>query len=364
MIMRYLLEKEFRQFFRNAFLPKLVVMFPVMIMLVLPWVMTMEVSDVRITVVDRDRSTLSARLTDRIAASPHFLLERVTGTFDEALRDVEYGTADLVLEIPADFARQLATVGRTPVQLSVNSVNGMRGALGCSYLEQMLTDFSPGGAPGAVQPRVKVSIHNRFNAEMNHRIYMIPALMVILLIVLCGFLPALNIVGEKERGTIEQMNVTPVSRFLFILAKLTPYWVMGLLVLSICMLLARLVYGLAPAGSLWPVYGCAVLFILAISGFGLVVSNCSATMQQALLVMFFFVMIFQLMSGLLTPLRSMPDWAQWLTLPNPPRYFVHAMRTLYLKGGTLPELAGDFGALALIGAAFNLWAVLSYRKRQ
>jgi ABC-2 type transport system permease protein len=206
------------------------------------------------------------------------------------------------------------------------------------------------------------SIQNRYNPTLNYRIYMIPALMVILLIVLCGFLPALNIVSEKECGTIEQINVTPVPRHLFIIAKLVPYWLMGFVVLNVSMLLAGLVYGLWPAGNVLNIYLISILFILTISGFGLVVSNYSSTMQQALFVMFFFVMIFQLMSGLLTPIRSMPEWAQWLTLLNPPRYFIHMMRLVYLKGGSLADLHADCLALLAFTGFFNAWAVWSYRK--
>jgi ABC-2 type transport system permease protein len=374
MMWKYLLEKEFKQFFRNRFLPKLVVMFPVMVMLVLPWVTTMDVKDIRITVTDRDRSATSGRLVRDIGASGYFRLERVADSYADALGDVEYGTADVALEIPPHFEKNLTVTGSAPVQISVNTVNGTKGLLGGNYLAQLLAEFAQAQlrdrpyvaapSPGmSAQPRIELTAQYRYNPTLNYRIYMIPALMVILLIVLCGFLPALNIVSEKERGTIEQINVTPVPRVLFIFAKLTPYWFTGFAVLSISIVLAGLVYGLWPAGSLLHVYLLAFLFVPAISGFGLVVSNYSATMQQALFVMFFFVMIFQLMSGLLTPIRSMPEWAQWLTLFNPPRYFIHAMRLVYLKGATFGDLLTDCGALLGFVVFFNSWAVWSYRKR-
>jgi ABC-2 type transport system permease protein len=366
-MLKYLLEKEFKQFIRHSFLPKLVILFPVMVMLVLPWVTTMDVRDIRVTVIDRDRSPASGRLVRDVDASEYFRLMRVTAGKAAALHDVESGAADVILEIPFRFEQELTTSGAAPVQISINTVNGMKGLLGGNYMGQILADFSQTfarekGVAGAAAPVVEIVTQNRYNPTLNYRIYMIPALMVILLIVLCGFLPALNIVSEKERGTIEQINVTPVSRFLFILAKLIPYWLMGFVVLSICMLLAFLVYGLAPAGSILTVYLFALLFILAISGFGLVVSNHSATMQQALFVMFFFVMVFQLMSGLLTPVRSMPSWAQWLTMAIPPRYFVHAMRLIYLKGSTPGDLLPDLFALLGFVGFFGSWAVWSYRK--
>jgi ABC-2 type transport system permease protein len=372
-MIRYLLEKEFKQFFRNSFLPKLIFIFPVMIMLVLPWITTMDIKDIRITVVDCDRSALSGQLIRHIDASDYFLLRQVTDSYKRAISDVEYGTADVVLEIPPQFEKELTLAGAAPVQISINTVNGTKGILGGSYLGRILSDFSltlarsKGGTTvsgDAVRPKIELVTQNRYNPTLNYRRYMIPALMVILLIVLCGFLPALNIVSEKERGTIEQINVTPVPKFLFIFAKLTPYWVIGFVVLTICMLLAYGVYGLYPAGNILIIYLFSLLFILAVSGFGLVVSNYSATMQQALFVMFFFVMIFQLMSGLLTPIRSMPEWAQWITVFNPPRYFIHMMRLMYLKGGTFSDLLTDFGALSGFVVFFNSWAVMSYRKNR
>ena len=168
--------------------------------------------------------------------------------------------------------------------------------------------------------------------------------------------------GEKEKGTIEQINITPVRKTTFIFAKLIPYWVLGILVLSVCMLLAWLVYGLSPGKGIWTVYLFSVLFIFAISGFGLTVSNYSDTMQQAMFVMFFFILIFMLMSGLLTPISSMPRWAQVLTWLNPPRYFIEMLRGVYLQGCTMTDLGTQLLALLGFDAFFGTWAVLSYRK--
>ena len=381
MILKYLLEKEFKQFFRNRFLPKLVIMFPVMVMLVVPWITTMDIKDIRVVVVDLDRSTSSQQLVRDIEASTYFRLEAVTDSYADALRKVEYGAADAIVEIPFSFEKDMTVKSAAPVQLSINTVNGTKGTLGGSYLGQIMASFSQrflssviarDEAISPASPNTPFSsgrmpdllTQYRYNPLLDYKIYMIPALMIILLIVMCGFLPTLNIVSEKERGTIEQMNVTPVSKFMFILAKMIPYWLMGMLVLSICMALAYLVYGLYPVGSIWIIYLFSFLFVLAISGFGLVVSNYSNTLQQAMFVMFFFIMIFQLMSGLLTPIRSMPAWAQWITLFNPPRYFVQMMRLIYLKGGSLQDLTTEFFALFGFVIFFGLWAVVSYRKRE
>jgi len=186
--------------------------------------------------------------------------------------------------------------------------------------------------------------------------------MVMLLTMLAGFLPALNIVSEKETGTIEQINVTPVKRLIFILSKLIPYWIIGFVVLSLCMVLARLIYGIHPTGSLLTIYLFSSIYILVVSGMGLIISNYSNTMQQAMFVTFFFVMILLLMSGLFTPVTSMPTWAQKATIVNPLKYFIQVMRLVYLKGSGFKELLRPFFALCSFAVVLNAWAVVSYRK--
>ena len=370
MMLKFLLEKEFKQFVRNAFLPRLVVIFPVMIMLVVPWIATMDIKDISIVVVDLDRSTSSRQLVKDIDASPYFKLRDITDNYDDAIRNIEYGLADAILEIPYGFEKDFMIERAASVQVSINTVNGTRGILGGSYLGSIMANFSqrlllPAKPEAAISvPRIELITQNRYNPLLDYKLFMIPAFMVIILIIMCGFLPTLNIVSEKERGTIEQMNVTPVSKFMFILAKLIPYWLMGIVILSICMVLAYLVYGLYPIGNILIIYLYSFLFILSMSGLGLVISNHSNTMQQAMFVMFFFVIIFQLMSGLLTPIRSMPEWAQWITVFNPPRYFIQMMRLIYLKGGSVTDLTTEFFALLGFVLFFGFWAVISYRKRE
>jgi len=350
----------------------LAVVFPIMIMLVMPWVTTLDIKNINIIIVDNDHSILSGKLIRDIRVSSYFHLEEVTDNYEKAMSGIEYGLADVILEIPSNFEKDLTNTLAAPVQISINTVNGTKAALGGSYLGQILHDFSTKATQNAgiafpeqaMTPNLQIVTQNRYNPYLDYKTFMIPALIVILLIVLCGILPALNIVGEKEKGTIEQINVTPVSKFLFILAKLIPFWMMGFIIMSICMLLAYFVYGLAPAGNILVIYLFALLFIFAISGFGLVISNYSSTMQQALFVTFFFIMIFQLMSGLMTPIRSMPEWATWIAVFNPPKYFIQAIRLLYLKGSNLSDLTSELFALLGFVCFFSVWAVLSYKKSQ
>lgn len=368
-MLKFLIEKEFKQIRRNSFLPRLILAFPLMVMLVLPWAANQEIENIKLSVADHDHSTYSERLIRKITSSGYFILTDVSPTGAIAMNNIESGDADIILEIQDGFEKNLVREGAGHVMISANSVNGTKGSLGSSYLSSIIHDFSTelreeygqAGNTTAV-PQFTAHTQYKFNPHLDYKVFMIPALMVMLLTMLTGFLPALNIVGEKEAGTIEQINVTPVKKLLFVLAKLIPYWIIGVVIMTICMGLGALVYGLYPAGSLVTVFLFATIYILVVSGMGLVVSNYSDTMQQAMFVMFFFVMILLLMSGLFTPVASMPEWAQTITLFNPLKYFMEVMRLVYLKGSAFAEMIPQFSVLCGFAAALNIWAVLSYRK--
>lgn len=342
-MIKYLIQKEFLQIRRNAFLPRLIVMFPIVIMCVMPWVMQMEVKNIVVDVVDIDHTVESQRLVQQIAASNYFIFGGQKSTYVEAMKDIEKGRADVILEIRDG-----------KYLIAANAVNGTKGSMGSAYLSQIVS--APVSASSAT------SVLTLYNKQQNYKLFMIPALFAIVMMLMTGFLPTLNIVGEKESGTIEQINVTPVSKWSFILAKLIPYWLIALFVITVCLLLAWLVYGITPAGPLWLVYVLAMLLALFFSSFGLIVSNYSDTMQQAMFVMWFFVVSIMLLSGLFTPTRSMPQWAYLTTYINPMHYFIDAIRTVFIRSGGLHETAHQVLALAGIGMLMGCWAVQSYKK--
>lgn len=369
MVLHFLIEKEFRQMMRNFILPKVFIVLPIVMGLVVPLVATQEVKNLNLCVIDNDHSTLSARLVQKLSASSYFHLVSTPPVYDKGLEEIEKGNADFIMEISPDFERNLVTEGISQVMISANAVNGVKAGLSSSYLAQIVADYSAelrdenGLSTENVRvPSFDVTPRYLYNTTLDYKAFMIPGLIAMLLILIVGFLPALNIVLEKEKGTIEQINVTPVGRFDFILSKLVPYWVIGLFILSYSMLLVRLIYGLSPAGHIGLIFLFTSLFILIISSLGLIVSNYSHTTQQASLVMFFFLVIFILMSGLLTPVAGMPDWAKTITLLNPLRYFIEVMRMLYLKGSTLPQLLPHLYAMSAYALAAGFWAIRSYRK--
>ena len=374
--LKFLIEKEFKQMFRNPLIPKMIVMYPIMVLLVFPWAVSFEIKNIRIDVVDHSKSTYSRRLTDKIEASRYFILNDTPPDYRTAMLNMEHGETDMILEIPSSFDVDLVKNKASGVGMAVNSVNGTQGLLGSNYIMQIVNDLSselraelmhtlpPQSRASMIRmPQIDIVPQYKFNPSLDYKNFMIPGFMVLLLTLICGILPALNIVMEKENGTIQQINVTPVNRIHFILAKLIPFWVVGLVVMIISVSAAYLLYGLWPVGSVMAVLFSAIVFILSISGLGLIISNYSETMQQASFLVMFFILILILLGGMFTPVSSMPAWAQLIAVINPFNYLTDTFRMLYLNGSKLADVTGNLLALGVIAIVLNGWAVFSYKKR-
>lgn len=328
-------------------------------MCVMPWVMNMEVKNILVDIVDNDRSTLSQQLVHEIEASKYFIFHGQQPTYAAALNNIEHSEADIAMVIPEHYSRDI-TLGRMPqVLIAANAVNGTKGSMGAAYLSQIV---STNASPSAAAIQSKISTLYLYNKHLNFKLFMIPALFAIVMMLMTGFLPTLNIVSEKEAGTIEQINVTPISKWTFILAKLIPYWVIAFFIITVCLFIAWAVYGITPKGNIALIYLLAMLLALFFSSFGLIISNYSDTMQQAIFVMWFFVVILLLLSGLFTPTRSMPSLAYLTTYINPVSYFIEAMRTVFIRGGNFSSIIHQVFALLSIGMFMGSWAVISYKK--
>ena len=368
--LRFLLEKEFRQIFRDPAILRLIFIMPAIQLLVLPLAADYEVKNISIAVVDQDRSSYSRQLVEKISASSYFELVTYTSSYTQALEKVEDDMADVVLQIPSSFERNLVREGSGELFMALNAINGVKANLGGVYLRSIVNDFNWDVRLSWIQPprhnlqpQIQVTSLNWFNPLLNYQYFMVPGILVILVTLVGSFLSALNIVKEKEIGTIEQINVTPIRKYQFILGKLIPFWILGLVVLTIGMILARLFYGIIPEGSLLTIYIFAAVYLLSVLGLGLLISTYTETQQQAMLISFFIIMIFILLGGLYTSIDSMPRWAQLSTKFNPVAYFIEVMRMVVLKGSTLYDIRFHLLTVAGFGIFLNSWAVLSYKKR-
>jgi ABC-2 type transport system permease protein len=367
----FILQKEFLQIFRDPAVLRIIFVMPVMQLIVLPLSADFEVKNINLGVVDHDHSTYSQRLIAKFTASGYFQLTAFSPSYQEGLTQIERDRADLLIEIPAHFERDLVRENQSKIFIAVNAINGVKAGLGGGYAATIIRDFNqdvrlewtPQSSRLSPQSTIEVVSSNWYNRLMSYKVFIVPGILVMLLTMIGGFLSALNIVKEKEIGTIEQINVTPIKKWQFIVGKILPFWILGLIVFTIGLVISRLVYGIIPASSLGLLYLFATTYLVAVMGFGLLISTISDTQQQAMFVSFFFMMIFILMSGLYTPIESMPMWAQWLThLINPLSYYIQAMRLMVLKGSTFMDLLPQYGAICAFAVVLNTLAILNYRK--
>lgn len=368
--LRFLLQKEFRQIFRNTVILRMIIILPIIQLLVMPLAADFEIKNINISIVDHDHSSYSQKLANKILASGYFKLNDFSGSFNQSFKEFETDKSDLVLEIPKNFEKELVRENKSDLFVAVNAINGTKASVGSAYLGRIITAFNSEIRLGWVQPQaignvpmLDIVTLNWFNPYLNYPFFMVPGILVVLVTMVGAYMCALNIVKEKEVGTIEQINVTPIKKYHFILGKLIPFWVIGIFIFSVGLFgVARIVYGIVPVGSLFVLYSFLAIYLVALLGIGLLISTYSNTQQQAMSLAFFCMMIFLLMSGLFTSVDSMPEWAKWIAKFNPVTYFIEAMRMVVLKGSTFWDIRMHY--LCMIGFAifFNTWAILNYRK--
>jgi ABC-2 type transport system permease protein len=378
--LRFLLRKEFLQIFRDRVILGMLFVMPMVQLLVLSSAATFEVKSARLFVVDRDHSPRSRAVVDRLAASGRFVPTAASQSMaraDEALLDRK---ADAILVVPQGFERDLTRDRKASVQLILNAEDGAAAGVTQSYAGRILESYSrevgvevaPTLAsvsaraerpPQRGEPVIEVRQRGWYNAELEYRDYMVPAILVVLVTIVGTLLTAVNIVREKESGTLDQLNVTPVTRSTFIAAKLIPLWSLALLDLVLGLILAHFVFGVPIRGSVAVVLLAAAIYLLGALGIGLWISTVAETQQQAMFVSYAIMMVYMLMSGLFTPVRGMPEWAQWVAQLSPVMHFTQLMRAVLLKGAGLADVTRELGILALMGATVLTIAVRRYRKR-
>ena len=363
----YLIEKEAKQFNSNRFMPVVTILLPVILMLFVPLLANMEIRNVRLTVVDHDRSTLSSQLVDRILHSEYFIADAYCDTYEEAMARMGKGRTDIIIEIPEGMERSVGRGETVEIFIAANAVNSTKGSIGGGYLSSIVTGFSSELASSSGSETVMpltVNPQFRYNPYMDYKLFMVPAMMIVVIILIGGFFATMSIVNEKENGTIEQINVSPARKRDFILSKVVFYGFLGLIAFTLAFLIGHFVYGLAPHGGIPELYVGAALFLIFMAGFGLIISNYSDTLLQSVFLMLFFVLIFMLMSGIFTPVSSMETWSQYLTYFLPTTYFVNILRAVCLKGSQFQDLAFNYIMLAVFAVLMNVIAIVTYKKQK
>lgn len=370
-VLRFILQKEFRQIFRDKIILAMMFVVPVVQLMILPLAANFEVKNINVAFVDQDHSSYSQMLVNKIAASGYFRIVANSMSYDEALKMIEKSEADIVLQIPAGFERNLIREGSQQVNLSVDAINGTKASIGGGYLTVVIADFNRSldvnimptdNRVAAPTSFIDITYSDWFNPRREYKYFMVPGILVILLTLIGGFITALNIVREKEIGTIEQINVTPIRKWQFILGKLIPFWIVGIIVFTIGLTVMYVVYGIFPKGSIPVLYLFAAVYLIALLGFGLLISTVSNSQLQAMFVAFFFMMIFMLMSGFFTSIDSMPDWARLMSNLTPVTHFIKVVRLIVLKGSGWSQVKMELYYLIAFAIALNSLAVYNYKK--
>jgi len=365
----YLIRKEFLQIFRNKFIGRAIFGVPIVQMLLLVPAVTFEIKNVRLCVIDRDMSADSRALVNQLEGSTFFKIKYSTFSEEEANNLMHRNKCDLILQIPSGFGKNIGTGNPGKVLASVNAINATTAQLSWAYLNGILRDYNndiiiknAGSIALASIPQIQITNRYWYNELLNYKYFMLPGILGILVTAIGFLLAGLNLVREKEIGTIEQINVTPVRKYHFIIAKMVPFLFIGLADLALGLLIGKISFNIPFEGSIWLLFLGSSIFLVAVLGLAIFLSTFSSTQQQYMFVAFFFLIIFVLMGGIFTPVDSMPQWAQKFDLINPMAYLMRINRMVMLKGSSFQDISKDIYSLIVIAIAFTGFAVIKYRK--
>ncbi len=365
-----IVQKEFKQIFRNKAMLPIIFLMPIIQIVILSYAATFEIKEVRLGYIDSDKSAYSRELISKFDISSYFT---VVGEFDsqkQGHNSLQQGKTDVLIEIPSDFERDLLKEKQTSLSVIIDAINGAAAGVENGYITQIIQSFNNQIRMDLMpyQPQQERVKRLRFipsfwyNQTLDYKTFMVPGIIVILVTMISLFLSGMNIVREKEIGTLEQINVTPIKKHQFIIGKLLPFWILGMFILFFGMNIGRFLFNVPLLGSPIWILSFASIYILVFLGMGFFISNFTDTQQQAMFIAWFFVVIFILMSGLFTPIESMPAWAQKITEFNPVRYFIEVIRMVMLKGSQFADVKTQFIKISIFALVTNSLAVLSYKK--
>ncbi|BAX81419.1 ABC transporter permease [Labilibaculum antarcticum] len=368
-ILKYLLQKEFLQIFRNKSMLPIIFVMPILQLCVLSFAATYDMKNTNLYVVDKDLSSHSRELISKFNGSPFFTVKEIGFSEKEAEKEIFRDNIDAILVFNKDFGKSVDLKTQASVQILVNAINASSAGLYNAYINSVILDYNEDIKPNFAKLGqdnqhniVKTTYSHQFNPEMKYIPYMLPGLLVLLVTVISLFLSAMNVVREKEIGTIEQINVTPIKKSQFLMAKLIPFLVIGFFELGLGLLIAVFAFNIPLLGSVWLIYLVAFVYLATILGFGLLISTQTDTQQQAMFIAWFFMVIFLLMGGLFTPIESMPEWGQKLNSLNPIAYFIKIIRMIMLKGSGFFDILRELAILGIFAISTITIAVRMYRK--
>jgi ABC-2 type transport system permease protein len=364
-----MLKKEFRQIFRNKAMLPIIFVMPIVQLLILVNAATFEIKKIDIAILDQDRSQTSRAMMNKLLSTGYYQLHSHIETMKDGQFYMDQNEIDMIVNIPPNFESDLHTENKAKVMLDVSAIDGATASIMYYYTNSIIFDFNKdivqnwNKLPMKLRNPLVVESRYWYNEELEYKNYITPGLMVVLVTMIGMFLSSMNVVREKELGTIEQLNVTPITKPQFIISKMLPFWILGLFELGFGLAVGKLIFDFPVVGSIPLLFGFAAIFLIVVLSLGLIVSTITNTQQQAMLISWFFAVIFILMSGLFTPVENMPGWAQDLTLLNPIAYFMQLIRMILLKGSEFEHITRHFIHISIMAVVGVIVAMFTYRKR-
>jgi ABC-2 type transport system permease protein len=365
----YLIRKELLQIFRNKFISKAIFGVPIIQMLILVPAVTFELKNVKIAIIDKDMTSESRGLVSKLNGSTFFRVSYLTFSENEANNLLHRNKCNMIIEIPSGFGKDIGSGRQGKLLATIDAVNASSAEITWAYLNGVIRDYNTdlikqniSTVPLSRVSRIEINNRYWYNEMLNYKYYMLPGILVILVTAIGFLLAGLNMVREKEIGTIEQINVTPVRKYHFIIAKMVPFLLIGLVDLALGLIIGKIAFNIPFEGSVLLMFLGSTIFLIAVLGLALFISTFSGTQQQYMFVAFFCMIIFILMSGIFTPYESMPMWAQDFNLINPVAYLMRINRMVMLKGSSVQDISRELYSLILIAIVFTTLAVRRYRK--
>jgi ABC-2 type transport system permease protein len=367
-----MLIKEFLQVLRDKRARTLLIGPPIIQMLVFGYAATFEIRDVGTVVLDLDRSPASREFIARFESSPYFNVQPRAAHRRELEQAIERGRATIAIHIHPGFAEKLGKGQSAPVQVIVDATDSNTALIALGYIGRIADRFAQEQMAARLErsmpleaggvPQITLERRPWYNPDLRSRWFFVPGVIGSILLIIVTILTAFAVVREREIGTLEQMMVTPIRPWEFILGKTLPFFLIGLFQVALLATFGTLWFRIPFRGEVWVLFGGAVLFILCMLGIGLFISTVSATQQQAMVTAFFFTMPAITFSGFGFPIASMPEVLQWLSYLDPLRYFLIVIRGVYLKGVGMDVLWPQFAALAVIAAVMLSVSILRFHK--
>lgn len=366
---RFILRKEFLQIFRNKAMLPIIFVMPLIQLIILANAVTFEIKNITFNVVDFDQSSFSRKLISKFTASNYFTFNRSSFSLENSEEDFRTNDSKLIIVIPKNFEKDFIKTGNSKVQLLIRAEDGNAAVIIQNYSSNIIRQFNIGIIPEwqgvntwNIPPMIDITYSNWFNPQLNYKTYMVPGILVLLVTTVGMFLTGMNITREKEIGTIEQINVTPIKKYQFIIGKLLPFWIISLFELAFGLLVAKIIFDIPILGSIFLIFFVASIYLLVVLGIGLFISTITETQQQSMFIAWFCMIIFLLMGGIFTPIESMPSWAQTIAFFNPVSHFNKVIRMVMLKGSDLSDILQTIYILSIYATIILSLSVWRYRK--